>query len=224
MRNKYIFRPFLPVVNPAISLNTPLISFIFFFFEGGFKKNFCINNKYCFFCEKTVDIYATYKYYICKIAKNEGLMAKYKKCERCELNWIPVEEDLCEVCKAELGRESKIHLIEDDEDENILGERICPICKENYLEDGEDICSACRHEREKQKEKEKAEDNWDFEDDVIEDEEEELSLNALQEEEIEEDFDDEEEENRDDLDFDESFVEFKEGDYDEDEEDEDDDL
>ena len=61
-------------------------------------------------------------------------MAKYKKCERCELNWIPVEEDLCEVCKAELGRESKIHLIEDDEDENILGERICPICKENYLE------------------------------------------------------------------------------------------
>ena len=55
------------------------------------------------------------------------------------------------------------------------------------------------------------------------DDEEELSLNALQEEEIEEDFDDEEEV-RDDLDFDESFVEFKEGDYEEDDEDEEEDL
>ncbi|MBR2956235.1 MAG: hypothetical protein IKC54_03465, partial [Clostridia bacterium] len=80
-------------------------------------------------------------------------MAKYKKCERCELNWIPVEEDLCEVCKAELGKESKIHLIEEDDDENIFNERVCPICKENYLEEGEDICSACRHEKEKQREK-----------------------------------------------------------------------
>jgi len=152
----------------------------------------------------------------------EVVMAKYKKCERCELNWIPVEADLCEVCKAELGKESSIQLIDED-DESIFNERVCPICKENYLEEGEEICPACRREKELQKEKN--EDNWDFEDDDLLDEEvEELSLNALQEEEIDEDFDDEEE-FRDDLDFDESFEELGEIDEDfDDEEDEEDDF
>ena len=146
----------------------------------------------------------------------EVIMAKYKKCERCELNWIPVEEDLCEVCKAELGKESKIQLIDED-DENIFNERVCPICKENYLEEGEDICPACRHEKEKLKEK--SEDNWQFEDDdIIDDDVEELSLNALQEEEIDEDFDDEEEFREDLDDFDDSFEEIGEIDFDEDEE------
>ena len=150
----------------------------------------------------------------------EVIMAKYKKCERCELNWIPIEEDLCEVCKAELGKESKIQLIDED-DENIFNERVCPICKENYLEEGEDICPACRHEKEKLKEK--SEDNWQFEDDdIIDDDVEELSLNALQEEEIDEDFDDEEEFREDLDDFDESFEELGEIDFDEDEEDDED--
>lgn len=151
-------------------------------------------------------------------------MAKYKKCERCELNWIPIEEDLCEVCKAELGKESKIQLIDED-DENIFNERVCPICKENYLEEGEDICPACRHEKEKLKEK--SEDSWEFEDDDLVDEDvEELSLNALQEEEIEEDFDDEESYN-DDLDFDDGFEEIGEIsdiDFDEDEDEDEEDF
>ena len=56
-------------------------------------------------------------------------MAKYKKCPRCELNWIPVEEELCEVCKAELGKASSISLLEDDEDGAYDEERICPVCK-----------------------------------------------------------------------------------------------
>ena len=43
-------------------------------------------------------------------------MGKYKKCPRCELNWIPIEEELCEVCKAELGKASKISLLEDDDE------------------------------------------------------------------------------------------------------------
>ena len=150
-------------------------------------------------------------------------MAKYKKCERCELNWIPIDEDLCEVCKAELGKESKIQLIDED-DENIFNERVCPMCKENYLEEGEDLCPACRHEQAKLKEKN--EDNWTFEDDdLLDDDVEELSLNALQEEEIEEDFDDEEE-LREDLDFDDSFEELGDFDFDdeEDEEDEEEDF
>lgn len=73
-------------------------------------------------------------------------MGKYKKCPRCELNWIPIEEELCEVCKAELGKASKISLLEDD-DEVEEEERICPICKVNYLEPDEDICAACREEQ-----------------------------------------------------------------------------
>ena len=150
-------------------------------------------------------------------------MAKYKKCERCELNWIPVEEDLCEVCKAELGKESKIQLIDED-DENIFNERVCPICKENYLEEGEEICPKCKHEKEQLKDQE---DNWEFEDDdIIDDDMEELSLNALQEEEIEEDFDDEESYN-DDLDFDDGFEEIGEIsdiDFDEDEDEDEEDF
>ena len=46
-------------------------------------------------------------------------MGKYKKCPRCELNWISIDEELCEVCKAELGKESKISLLEEDEDEAV---------------------------------------------------------------------------------------------------------
>ena len=39
----------------------------------------------------------------------------YKKCPRCELNWIKDDEDLCDVCKAEL-KIGGMSLIEDDED------------------------------------------------------------------------------------------------------------
>ena len=63
-------------------------------------------------------------------------MGKYKKCPRCELNWIPTEEELCEVCKAELGKASKISLLEEDDEEE-SEERICPVCKVNYLEPDE---------------------------------------------------------------------------------------
>lgn len=61
-------------------------------------------------------------------------MGKYKRCPRCELNWITEDKDLCEVCKAELEGELII-----DDDEDIL----CPRCKQNYLEPGESICSSC---------------------------------------------------------------------------------
>lgn len=116
-------------------------------------------------------------------------MGKYKKCPRCELNWIPTEEELCEVCKAELGKASKISLLEDDEDME-YEERICPVCKVNYLDADEDICAACRQEQsEKEMDKDNDDDWKDYVDDdavVHEDESDELSLNQLQEEEEEE--------------------------------------
>ncbi len=123
-------------------------------------------------------------------------MGKYKKCPRCELNWIVDEEELCEVCKAEMGKASKISLLEDDDDIIGLGERICPICKVNYLDADEDICQSCRAERaEKEIDKTDEDDGWkDFIDDeepITPGEDNEVSLSQLEEEES---FDDEEEE------------------------------
>ena len=43
----------------------------------------------------------------------------YKKCPRCELNWIKDDEDLCDVCKAEL-KIGGMSLIEDDEDLSLI--------------------------------------------------------------------------------------------------------
>lgn len=155
----------------------------------------------------------------------EVKMGKYKKCPRCELNWIMSEEDLCEVCKAELGKASKISLIEEDEDE-LLEERICPVCKVNYLADDEDICPACKAEQSSKKvEKPDEDEAWTEyveDDEPIAPVEEEVSLSLLQEEE-EEDEDDEETSVDD---FDESIPDFDEGylDDDEDEDDEEDDI
>ena len=116
-------------------------------------------------------------------------MAKYKKCPRCELNYIPENEDYCEVCKVELGK-SNASLIEDDDDEKSLyEERICPVCKINYLADDEDICASCREAKEEKKTDEKEEDWRDFvEEDISEDEEEgEISLSMLEDEAEEDD-------------------------------------
>ena len=62
-------------------------------------------------------------------------MGKYKKCPRCEINWIPDEEEYCEICLAELA--GKI-LDEEDEDD------LCPVCGVNILEAGEKMCAECK--------------------------------------------------------------------------------
>lgn len=153
------------------------------------------------------------------------IMGNYKKCPRCELNWIPNSEEYCDVCKVELGK-ANIPLIE-DEDEELSEERICPECKVNYLEDGEDVCTACRAEKVVKKPEEKAEptDDEDWrqfvEEDVPAEEDNgtEISLAMLQEEEEAEDDNEEEEEPVDVVDdFDESITDF----FNEDIEDEDD--
>ena len=55
-------------------------------------------------------------------------MAKFKLCPRCELNWIKAEEELCEVCKAQLTNEVDIF------------QEICPICEVNFVEPGKKYC------------------------------------------------------------------------------------
>ena len=65
-------------------------------------------------------------------------MGKYKKCPRCELNYILQEEDLCPVCKAEL----KLAPAEDDDDLEL-----CSICGKNLITVDQVMCDECAKKR-----------------------------------------------------------------------------
>ena len=69
-------------------------------------------------------------------------MGKYKKCPRCELNYILQEEEMCDICKAELGLDSRIVLLDDiiDDDEPL---KLCPVCKTSYIGMDEEMCENC---------------------------------------------------------------------------------
>lgn len=124
-------------------------------------------------------------------------VGKYKKCPRCELNYIPKNEEYCGVCKAELKLAPSLFTDETD-DEEIDGV-LCPVCKLNYISFDESVCAVCREKNEK-------EDFFDEEEDevwrsYIDDEKEEtlpimdtmeVSLSELEEEELEEEFKDDE--------------------------------
>ncbi len=73
-------------------------------------------------------------------------MGKYKKCPRCELNYILQDEEMCDICKSELGMETKIMLLDDiiDDEEPL---KLCPVCKTNYIGMDEKMCESCfQHE------------------------------------------------------------------------------
>lgn len=151
-------------------------------------------------------------------------VSPYKKCPRCELNYIPREEELCDVCKAELKIIKDKALLSDDEDEIL-----CPICKQNYISIDDDMCLKCT-ERLGEKElpvHESSEDDWDeFTDEKVAEEEEELnviSLTELEEKEKDEFFEEEDAESEfsqaDDFDDD----DFIDDDFDDDDEFDDDD-
>ena len=107
-------------------------------------------------------------------------MAKYKKCPRCELNWIPVEEDYCDVCKAELKIGGATLL--DDEDEDEL---LCPVCHTNYMEPGEKMCSECARKAGKLG----VDEEYEKDDQPDEKDENEVSFDELAEEEAWNDYD-----------------------------------
>ena len=135
---------------------------------------------------------------------------KYKKCPRCELNYIPKSEEYCDVCKAEL-KLAPSPFVDEPEDEELDG-ILCPICKLNYISFEESVCAVCREKSEK-------DDYFDEEDDEVwrsylDDEKEEVlpimdnievSLSELEEEELEEDEEIESFEEIDDFSSDEDF-------------------
>lgn len=153
----------------------------------------------------------------------------YILCPRCELNYIRESDELCDVCKVELGLLEKSFLIQEDELEAESG-KICPICHINYIADDEDMCVVCQKERVvKEQPEESEDDDWTYveEDEEIPPEEMEISLELTAEEEGEEEEDEIYDENAykevDDFNYDVDPSDFEDYDEEEDDEEEDDD-
>jgi len=66
------------------------------------------------------------------------MAGKYKKCPRCELNYILVEEELCQVCKTEL----KLAPSEDEDDMEL-----CSLCGKNLITVDQVMCDECARKR-----------------------------------------------------------------------------
>ena len=64
----------------------------------------------------------------------------YKKCPRCNLNYIGENEVLCKICLKEVGKS----LNDFDKDEEY---DICPECGENIIKAGDDMCYQCAIEQ-----------------------------------------------------------------------------
>ena len=163
------------------------------------------------------------------LKRGKLIMAKitYKKCPRCELNYIDSRLDMCDVCKEELGQPLGVAAEDDDEDLKEL----CPICKRNYISFDEEMCEECRLAKEESSDPVIEDDNWrvyleDTDTDI--EEEKEIPLEELRDAEFDERFGDEEEEEEFDEydkedDFDEVYTDDDIDDFDEDDDEDDDD-
>ena len=78
-------------------------------------------------------------------------MAKYKKCPRCELNYIEEDKDYCDVCLAEM-QGGKLKFADLDDDEDMEKTELCPVCGENYMRPGEKMCDECKKNAEYEEE------------------------------------------------------------------------
>jgi hypothetical protein len=117
---------------------------------------------------------------------------KYVRCPRCDLNYMDSRQEMCDVCKAELGLSSSVILDDDDFDDMDLEEgltKLCPICKRTYINLEEDMCETCAAAKENADLIDSSDEEWrNFLDDDPEEYEEEkieIPLEELQEEEEE---------------------------------------
>ena len=79
-------------------------------------------------------------------------MPKYKKCPRCELNYIEEDKDYCDVCLAEM-QGGKLRFADMDEEETDDEKtELCPVCGENYMRPGEKMCDECKKNAEYEEE------------------------------------------------------------------------
>ena len=69
-------------------------------------------------------------------------MPKFKKCPRCEINYIPEDKEYCPICEAEMR--GVVDTVPDDDED--LEEGLCPRCHTNYVAEGEKYCEQCLKE------------------------------------------------------------------------------
>lgn len=62
---------------------------------------------------------------------------KLVKCPICELNYMPTDAEMCDVCRNERKKSKK-------KDAPVI--QICPECNENPVVPGEEFCAACLRE------------------------------------------------------------------------------
>ena len=164
-------------------------------------------------------------------------MPKYKKCPRCELNYIEEDKDYCDVCLAEMqGGKLRFADLEEDEEE-VEKTELCPVCGENYMRPGEKMCDECRQNADNYAEEEDIDPEKDEEwRNYLDEETDDLSLESDGidigedflddfDEEAEDGYvDDAESESADAFDDDADYDDFDDEDDEDDEEDEDDDF
>ena len=66
----------------------------------------------------------------------------YRKCPRCNLNYIRDTDVLCGICRKEVGK-----ALRNREEEEY---DICPECGEHIIKAGEEMCYQCRKEKDKE--------------------------------------------------------------------------
>lgn len=155
-------------------------------------------------------------------------MPKYKKCPRCELNYILLDREYCDVCEKELkGVPDEFDVLDVDDEEQL---ELCPICGENMMRPGEDMCAECKSKLDRSDENEEPnpeeDDEWRT---FIDDEsDEDKELKGLPPEDIDDEEEEEEEEEEETPEDEEDDFDFPTGDDiyslddDDDEDDEDD--
>ena len=85
-------------------------------------------------------------------------MMKYKKCPKCELNYILENEDLCPVCKKTL----QPALPEEDMDDT---DNMCAVCGVRPAIMGGELCAVCIKERKEQEQRKQTDASGNFSDD-----------------------------------------------------------
>ena len=127
-------------------------------------------------------------------------MVKYIKCPRCELNYIDSEkQEYCDVCIAELkGKKLQFADLEEEDfeelDAELESEELCPVCGVNRIRAGEKMCETCKAQQEYEEDEEVDMENDEEWKNYLEEDDEDLKVDAELQEEIEEEFAHEEEE------------------------------
>ena len=130
---------------------------------------------------------------------------KYKKCPKCELNYILEDEDLCPVCKNYLKNVDN----EEDIDET---DNMCAVCGVRPAVAGGELCSFCINEQIKGEPRKSVDASGDYSDDDIivqEPSMEEIGINIIDDDDGIADVEDELDDEEDSIDFKEEENEFE---------------